>query len=378
VGGRQPGGSWRPSPLPSVRGCLFSRLWNAAEGPCRHGPPKAPGPGLAWRRDAEQEPSLSRVPARRGGGCGAGGPALLPASTGQSHPPAARGPRGDDGISQLVFSSGSLLGGCRTRAKSRDSAEGRTGVCRAANRLLSFAAQLHPAGASEAQSQAAGKLEERSEGEGPHQLSQQRKDHLRSPAGRRVSSVGGERCLGGRNPPKPGSGGLAGCSDPRFASSPWGCCRAWMEHVLSLGPSCCARASGFEDQATLCPGALGLMAQRRPIWALELPLGSSWDADGAKAARSALESLFAPRTCVSRSRAGAGFKPFALKPWDRQRPRGRRACASSCHKTQPWPELAGRWTPPSCWAVDLSSETKPCSWRFWAGLSRRGRGRRAG
>lgn len=79
--------------------------------------------------------------------------------------------------SPLVSSSDSLLlKGVKTHVKSKDSTKDRTGVCRSANRLLLFAAQLHPTGASKAQSEAAGKLEERSEGEGPHQLSQQRKN----------------------------------------------------------------------------------------------------------------------------------------------------------------------------------------------------------
>lgn len=71
--------------------------------------------------------------------------------------------------------------------KNEDSTKVRTGVCRSANRLLLFAAQLHPTGASKAQSEAAGKLEERSEGEGPYQLSQQCKDHVCSSLGRLVS-----------------------------------------------------------------------------------------------------------------------------------------------------------------------------------------------
>lgn len=54
-----------------------------------------------------------------------------------------------------------------------------------------------------------------------------------------------------------------------------------------------------------------------------------------------LQNLFVRRICFSQCKAESGFKPFFLKPWDRQRPRGCGVCASSRCKTQPWPELAG-------------------------------------
>lgn len=152
-------------------------------------------------------------------------------------------------------------------------------MCRSANRLLLFAAQLHPTRASKAQSEAAGKLEERSEGEGPHQLSQQRKHCLCFSPGLLVSvSRRRGEFLAQKSPQTrflcPGQSRQC-CSDPRFTSSPWGCCHAWLKHVPPLGPSCCARATRLGDRATFSPGTLGLTVQHCPLWAQEVLLGTS-------------------------------------------------------------------------------------------------------
>lgn len=140
--------------------------------------------------------------------------------------------------------------------KREDSTEGRTGVCRSANHLLLFAAQLHPTGASKAQSKAAGKLEERSEGEGPHQLSQQRKDRLCSSLGQLVSVCRRKGGFWGAETHQ--SQVLVGpWRDSRFTPLPWGCCHAWLTRVPTLAPSWCVRAAGRGDRAPLSSGALG-------------------------------------------------------------------------------------------------------------------------
>lgn len=95
-------------------------------------------------------------------------------------------------------------------------------MCSSDNQLLLFTAQLHPTRASKAQSQAAGKLEERSEGEGPHQLSQQRKGCLffSGPAGLSLQEEGE---FWGQKPTKNGSHWAPGDSDAQI-----------LFHLLSL------------------------------------------------------------------------------------------------------------------------------------------------
>lgn len=127
----------------------------------------------------------------------------------------ARGENGISGGSQSSFQPQFTLGRGKTRVKRQD----RAGVCSSANRLLLFTAQLHPTRASKAQSQAAGKLEERSEGEGPHQLSQQRKDCLffHGLAGLSLQEEGG---FWGQKPTKNGSHWAPDHSDAQALISP--------------------------------------------------------------------------------------------------------------------------------------------------------------
>lgn len=179
--------------------------------------------------------------------------------------------------------------GGKARVKNAGSPKERTGACRSANALLLFAAQLHPTRASKAQSQAAGKLEERSEGEGPDQLSQRCKDRL-------CSSAGGGGSLGGRNPPKAGS-----CWTPSEAGGD----AQPLVPPLSRGLLLCP----VEARPTF--GTLLVSWSHHP-WAPGRPLLSCPRADGSAFPSSGSGAAFGK---LPRSGRGRGRTLFAREPF---------------------------------------------------------------
>lgn len=160
------------------------------------------------------------------------------------------------------------------------------GQCRSANAFPLFTAQLHPAGTSQAQPEAAGKLEERSEGEGTHQLPQQRKECFSSPAFTPRREFFGAETLGSFCSRALRLQQFCCCSAPGLSCSP---------HAAWAGSTSPARAlehaggSGITPPGPGCWWEAGFGAPQK----LGLLLGSSGTSTGRRLHALCLGALFA-------------------------------------------------------------------------------------